>query len=139
RNFQGYTDDPSRTILGFGLSSITQFEGAYIQNTTDAPTYRKQIESGAFPITRYLELTEDDLVRRALIERLMCDFALRFEDFETVNVPRAQLSLLAQDGIIEMDDDGLLITAAGKAFTRVVAACFDPYFNKDSGRHAKAI
>lgn len=45
RNFQGYTDDPARTILGFGLSSISQFKDAYIQNTTDAPLYRKTIEA----------------------------------------------------------------------------------------------
>lgn len=139
RNFQGYTDDPAQTILGFGLSAISQFENAYIQNTTDAPLYRKAIDAAAFPVARSLSLTTEDKRRRQLIERLMCDFTVNFDDFEDIEIPYADLALLEQDSIVEISEKNLYIREEGKPFVRVVASCFDPYFNKESLRHAKAI
>jgi oxygen-independent coproporphyrinogen-3 oxidase len=39
RNFQGYTDDPSRILLGFGASSISTFPDGFVQNIADVPRY----------------------------------------------------------------------------------------------------
>ncbi|MBK9585534.1 MAG: oxygen-independent coproporphyrinogen III oxidase [Alphaproteobacteria bacterium] len=139
RNFQGYTDDPSRTILGFGLSSISQFETAYVQNTTDAPSYRAALSAQNLPIQRGCFLSADDRTRRALIERLMCDFRLSFADFPEISVPRDLLALLEQDGLLRVEGDYLQISEHGKPFVRVVAACFDPYLNPEAGRHARAV
>ena len=139
RNFQGYTDDPARTILGFGLSAISQFENAYIQNTTDAPLYRKQIEAGAFPTARNLRLNNEDMRRRQLIEQLMCNFMIDFRKFKDIDIPYSNLALLEQDGIVKMNKNNLRIKEQGKPFVRIVASCFDPYFKKESHHHAKAI
>lgn len=139
RNFQGYTDDPSRTILGFGLSSISQFETAYVQNTTDPTAYRGALSRQDFPIQRGCVLSADDRTRRALIERLMCDFSLQFADFPEIRVPRDRLALLEQDGLLQMDGERLRVSVQGKPFVRVIAACFDPYLDPEAGRHAKAV
>lgn len=139
RNFQGYTDDPARTILGFGLSSISQFEGAYIQNTTDAPLYRKTIEAGETPLARVLILTQDDQTRRKLIEELMCYFTINFEDYKNIPMPQVELALLEQDGLIEITGSQLQVTQIGKTFVRIIASLFDPYFKVESNRHAKAV
>lgn len=139
RNFQGYTDDPVCTILGFGLSSISQFEGAYTQNTTDAPLYRKTVDNGEVPLARVLTLTQDDQDRRNLIEELMCNFTVNFEDYKSIPVPRAALALLEQDGLIAITGSRLQVTQIGKTFVRIIASIFDPYFKKESDRHAKAI
>lgn len=139
RNFQGYTDDPAQTILGFGQSSISQVPGAYIQNSADAGIYRRAISAGKLASTRGLVLTEEDKARRALIEQVMCYFEVDFAEHPDVPVPHDRLALLAQDGLIEVDEAGLHITETGRPFTRIVAACFDPYFKAQPGRHAKAI
>lgn len=139
RNFQGYTDDPARTILGFGLSAISQFESAYIQNTTDAPLYRKQIKAGTFPTARNLRLNNEDIRRRQLIEQLMCNFMINFSEFRDIDIPHVALALLEQDGIIKMNKNKIQIQEQGKPFVRIVASCFDPYFKKESRHHAKAI
>jgi len=139
RNFQGYTDDPSRTILGFGLSSISQFDTAYVQNTTDAPAYRAALSQRKFPIQRGCLLSADDHSRRALIERLMCDFTLRFADFPDIDIPKDRLALLEQDGLLHMDEERLLISRHGRPFVRVIASCFDTYLNPAAGRHARAV
>jgi oxygen-independent coproporphyrinogen-3 oxidase len=139
RNFQGYTDDPARTILGFGLSSISQFEEAYTQNTTDAPLYRKTVDNGEVPLARVLTLTRDDQDRRKLIEELMCNFTINFADYKSIPVPRSALVLLEQDGLIEIAGSHLRVTEIGRTFVRIIASHFDPYFKKESNRHAKAV
>jgi len=139
RNFQGYTDDDAQTLLGLGLSSISQFDGAFSQNTTDAPTYRKAIEQGYLPVARGLLLGAEDKIRRAVIERIMCRFSLNFSDFPQIKPPRDALSLLAQDGLLILKEDGFEIPPEGRTFARLAAACYDPYFNAASGRHAKAV
>ncbi|MCB1783505.1 MAG: oxygen-independent coproporphyrinogen III oxidase [Alphaproteobacteria bacterium] len=143
RNFQGYTDDPCETVIGFGLSAISSYTQSYTQNTTDAPAYRAAVEKGEFPVARGCPLTDDDRARRRLIEKLMCDFELDLSAFrvllETFPQTRSTLSLLAQDGIIELKNDHLTITEIGKPFTRIVASAFDPYFQGAEGRHARAV
>jgi len=136
RNFQGYTDDPARNIIGFGLSSISGFEGAYIQNTTDAPAYKKAIEAGDFPITRGCILSDEDRARRAVIESIMCglktDIALYPEALEKLNA-------LEQDNLVRIDGSHVTITPEGWPFARIAAACFDAYYQPQEGQHARAI
>lgn len=139
RNFQGYTDDPATTIIGFGLSSISQFEGVYCQNTTDAPTYKKFIQQGQLPVSRGLVLNEMDKMRRHLIETLMCSFTVDLSCYPAIECPTERIASLEKDGLLTMANGVLTVTEKGKPFTRVVAACFDPYFDKGATRHAKAV
>lgn len=139
RNFQGYSADPSDTILGFGHSAISQFRDAYTQNTSDARQYRQLIRANISPVSRGLVLSRDDMARRSLIKKLMCTFRVDYADHPEINIPYGALAPLTADGIITMDDDGLTVTDEGRRLTRIVAACFDPYFEHEAGRHAKAI
>ncbi|AGH97657.1 oxygen-independent coproporphyrinogen III oxidase [Micavibrio aeruginosavorus] len=143
RNFQGYTDDPATVILGFGLSSISQFKDAYAQNTTDALTYRQSIDQGSPPVHRGYKMDPSDIRAREAIMRIMCYFQLDLADYPGTVVSSVLLSDLEEDGIIFRDKSVLQVTEKGKFFTRVVASCFDPAFqfgsyNKDS-HHAKAV
>lgn len=143
RNFQGYTDDPATSVLGFGLSAISQFKGAYAQNMLDAPSYRKAVEKGRLPVAKGYRLNAQDFAAREVIMQIMCHFHLDLRTVQNAGAAAAQLARLEQDGIIRRAGDIISITDMGKPFTRVVAACFDHYFQKDSykkeGRHAKAI
>ena len=139
RNFQGYTDDNSDIVLGFGLSAISQFENSYAQNTIDVPTYRKTIQSGRLPTHRGLKLSSTDKILRELIMTIMCDFRVDLSRYPSAIIPLHLLVGLQQDGLIEMHKRFLKITKAGKPFTRVIAATFDPYLQNQGQRHAKAI
>ncbi|MBL1148314.1 MAG: oxygen-independent coproporphyrinogen III oxidase [Pseudomonadota bacterium] len=143
RNFQGYTDDESEIVLGFGLSSISSFGGAYLQNITDAPAYRRAVNNGLFPVKRGRVLTEEDTRRRALIEEIMCYFTVDLGHYTDIPHLREEtesaLALLEQDGILERDGGRLTVTEGGRPFVRIVAACFDPYFQPCETRHAKAV
>lgn len=144
RNFQGYTDDPAMTILGFGLSAISQFGKAYTQNKLDALSYRKSIEDGWLPVGKGYMLSEDDLAAREAIMQIMCHFHLDTKKHPSISAAPDHLALLERDGLIARQQNGVIrITDAGRPFTRVVASCFDPYFqdssHKKEARHAKAI
>lgn len=139
RNFQGYTEDSNQTVLGFGLSAISQFKDAYFQNTTDASAYTAAINAQSFPLSRSLHLTADDRTRGKLIERLMCYFEIDFNDYPSIAIPHQELSTLEKDGLVSISGNRLSITEQGKPFVRIVAACFDPYLKKEKRRHAKAI
>lgn len=139
RNFQGYTDDTADYLIGIGLSSISGLNSVYAQNTTDAPSYHNSIKEGRLPVQRGLVLTNEDMRRRTLIERLMCDFEIDLTQYSDIPIPHEQLALLQQDKLITLNNAILSITQEGRAFARVVAACFDPYLKTDGQHHAKAV
>ena len=52
RNFQGYTDDASETLIGLGASSISRFRDGYVQNISDVPSYVRAISAGRLAPSR---------------------------------------------------------------------------------------
>src|SRR5574337_960035 len=76
RGFQGYTTDSAPALIGLGASSIGSLPQGYVQNAPAAAAYSKMIEAGRLATVRGVELSEDDRVRRAIIERLMCELTV---------------------------------------------------------------
>jgi oxygen-independent coproporphyrinogen-3 oxidase len=142
RNFQGYTDDDCRVLLGFGASSISTFADGLVQNVSDVPRYVRAIESGSLASVRGCGIGEGDRQRARIIERLMCDFAV---DLNAI-APQAdfsdELSALAplqSDGLVEVNGAKLTVTEKGRAVVRVVAAAFDRYRHAQAAQFSKAI
>ena len=147
RNFQGYTVDRSPALIGFGPSAIGALPDGYVQNATPMHSYREAIESGRFAIQRGIVLSEDDQIRGAVIERLMCDLSVDLGALCTeFSVPAsrfapelARLQAFERDGLVACD--GLVITVPEEArpLLRCVAAVFDSYLDPSGGRHARAV
>ncbi len=74
RNFQGYTDDACETIVGLGPSAISSYAQGYCQNITSTIAYERVALEGELTTARGVAVSADDLARRWVIERLMCDF-----------------------------------------------------------------
>jgi coproporphyrinogen III oxidase-like Fe-S oxidoreductase len=79
RNFQGYVTDSCETLIGLGASSIGRFAGGYVQNIVATGQYQTAVANAHLPAAKGLALTQDDHVRGWMIERLMCDFEIRFD------------------------------------------------------------
>ena len=149
RNFQGYSTRGHADIYAFGMSSISQANGAYWQNHKDLPDYYGALDAGNAPISKGYVLTRDDLIRREVIGRLMCDLGLDYEkmsgrlgiDFTAYfSQELASLSDLKADGLIETDACGLVVTDLGRLLIRNIAVRFDAYFGKGTGeRFSKSI
>jgi oxygen-independent coproporphyrinogen-3 oxidase len=81
RNFQGYTTDQAPILIGLGASAIGQMPQGYVQNAPDVAGYSRAINSGRFATVRGLALSNEDRVRAAIIERLMCEFTVDLAEF----------------------------------------------------------
>lgn len=150
RNFQGYTSDKADHLIGIGVSSIGYVQDHHVQNTPDMPVYNKAIMGGALAVRKYCASSQDDMLRRAVIEQLMCYF--------TVDLPaicaqygveptyfdaecQALLPYMKQ-GFVDMDDQNILtIKPEAKAIARIICSVFDAYLAPIEGqkRHSKAI
>jgi oxygen-independent coproporphyrinogen-3 oxidase len=147
RNFQGYTTDDADALLPFGVSSIGRLPQGFVGSATDSAGWRRAIEAGEFATTRGLAFTAEDSARGAVIERLMCDFAVdygavaRAHGFEEDAFDRAgaQLAVLGEQGLLEQSGRRIAMTARGRPFVRLGAAAFDAYLEQGAARHSVAV
>lgn len=148
RNFQGYSTRGGTEIRGFGVSSISQTARTYRQNRKVLEQYYADLAAGRLPVERGLELSDEDVLRRHIITRLMCDFRLdgaavgehfgiRFAAHFADSL--ARLREFAGDGLVGLDGDTIVVTDAGRLFIRNIAMCFDAYMQAGEGRHSKTI
>lgn len=141
RNFQGYTTDSCAALLGLGASSISALPQGYLQNDPNIEAYRGAVDQGRFAHARALALTDEDRLRAAVIEELMC-----FLDGNLSGLPApvredaaAKLEECVQDGLAIWDGSRLRITERGRPFARAICTAFDAYYSHAQTRHAKAV
>jgi len=133
RNFQGYTTDRCRTLLGFGASAIGRLQSHYVQNVARIPDYERRIEGGRLAVVRGCRMREDDSRRAAIIEQLMCNYRAQVG---AVNVP---LDRLEADGLIRRSGSWIEVTDEGRPLVRAVAAAFDAYLPHMPEAHVCAV
>ncbi len=150
RNFQGYSTHRECDLIALGVSAIGSIGNIYAQNTTSTIEYEAILESGELPVVRGIEVDADDLLRASAISQLMCYDRLEFSDFNAANKVDfleyfgnevKNLEPLAEDGLVTVDDDRILITPKGRLLLRSIAMVFDRYLGKNmhDGRFSKAI
>ncbi|MBF0125743.1 MAG: oxygen-independent coproporphyrinogen III oxidase [Magnetococcales bacterium] len=136
RNFQGYTTRAECELVGMGLTSISQLGRAYAQNFKTLPEYYGRIEANEPAVFRGVELNPDDLIRREVIMRLLCDFQLEREslgrrlgiDFNACfSDALPEIRRMAREGLLEDDGNLIRVTAGGRLLIRNVCMAFDWY------------
>ncbi|MGE0357435.1 MAG: oxygen-independent coproporphyrinogen III oxidase [Burkholderiales bacterium] len=139
RNFQGYTVGPDGDMLSFGVSAIGKVGPTYSQNARDLPAYYETLDQGRLPVVRGLELTADDLARRAVIVALMCQFGVSFDAIGAAHgVKFDDYFAFELEALREFEDLGLVVrepgaiavTPKGRFFVRAVGAVFDRYLRE---------
>lgn len=140
RNFQGYTTHSECDLLAIGASSIGQVGPTYVQNHHDAEAYQAKIGDQQFATIRGLKLTQDDVIRRAAINQLICHFELdgdafgqqhqiAFNDYFADELIRLQQH--ERDGLLERQGQRLVVTPAGRLLIRSICMVFDAYLDQD--------
>ena len=136
RNFQGYSTHSECDLVALGVTSIGMVGNTYSQNVRTIDEYTSEIDAGKLPIFRGIELSEDDLLRRDVITRLICHFKLvyasveqrwgiKFADYFASDLER--LEGMQQDGLLEMDDSGIRVLPRGRLLIRNICMEFDKY------------
>jgi oxygen-independent coproporphyrinogen-3 oxidase len=147
RNFQGYTTDPSDTLIGFGASAIGKLQQGYVQNEVQLPRYAERVLAGELPVGKGYTLTEDDRLRADIIERLMCDFSVdvgemcerHHVDAGALLAATPRLAVLEEDGIIRRDGTRITMQPDRLFLVRTVASAFDAYLGASGRTHSRAV
>ena len=143
RNFQGYSTQADCDLIALGVSSIGRIGATYSQNAKTLKEYSDLLDQGHFPVVRGLALTRDDLIRRSVIMALMCQGQLPYEainlawlvDFKTLFAPELRrLEDMQTQGLVQLSESGIQVTAMGWFFVRGVAMVFDRYVQADRNR-----
>jgi len=149
RSFQGYSTH-SGDLLGLGLSSIGQIGPTYYQNLKALDDYYAALDARRLPVARGIELTQDDLVRRAVIQALTCHFRVSIESIELAHLidfgkyfgeELKDLRRLADDGLVELEPDWIVVTPRGRLLVRAICMPFDRYLRaaRERATYSKVI
>ncbi|MCP8687262.1 oxygen-independent coproporphyrinogen III oxidase [Marinobacterium sedimentorum] len=145
RNFQGYSTHADCDLVAMGVSSISQVGDTYCQNAHKINDYQDAIQGGQLAVTKGLQLGRDDLIRRAVINQLICHFKLdgnafsaqhgiNFADYFAREL--AQLQQHQRDGLVQIDRNQLQVTPRGRLLIRSICMNFDHYINQDTLRQS---
>jgi len=150
RNFQGYSTHVDCDLVSVGMSAIGHVCDNYSQNVRKLDEYYELLDAGKLPLERGIELEPDDLLRRDVITRLMCNFVLDIKaleskwrfDFHSHFMPELEnLKTMQADGLILLEDDILRVLPAGRLLVRNICMVFDRYLRtgSDNSRFSRVI
>jgi len=136
RNFQGYSTHSDCDLVALGLSAIGKIGPTYSQNYRDLEDYYDALDRDELPIMRGMELNADDLVRRSIIQALMCHFEISKESFEIAYLidfdsyfatEMEELRDYESEGLLEMTPETITVTPKGRMLIRNICMVFDKY------------
>ena len=149
RNFQGYSTHWHCDLVGLGVSSIGSIGNVYAQNTVSTGEYEEILGRRELPIRRGIAVDEDDRIRAAVIQSLMCydhlpfdrigdEFGIDFRSYFASELER--LEPMERDGLLERRDDEVRILKPGRFLLRNIAMVFDRHLGEEHAqRFSKAI
>jgi len=150
RNFQGYSTHAECDLVGLGASAIGGIGSIYYQNARTLVDYYAALERRELPIVRGCVLSADDLVRRAVIQALMCHFAICKEAIEAAwlidfdayfGAELGALIAFEREGLLRLGREWINVTPRGRLLVRSIAMTFDRYLGAGpaTARYSKVI
>ena len=144
RNFQGYTVDAAPALLGFGASAISALPQGYVQNHANTAQYRKAIDANLPPTAKGIVLSDEDRLRRDVIEQIMCYLHVDLGTVSQSHSRRADslddvlaLTRPLQDcGAVTVEGRRITVARTQKAAARILASLFDTYLQTGAGKHS---
>ena len=144
RNFQGYSTQPDCDLIALGASSISRIGSCYSQNLKGVNEYMDRVAQGILPTQRGIELSRDDVLRRALIMAIMCQgevdkntfeisYLIEFDTYFSRELEA--LEPLQRLGYLEDEGRRLVVSPVGRRKAlRVISGNFDRYLQDHESR-----
>ena len=143
RNFQGYSAYSECDSVAMGVSAISNIGNHYCQNTTDLKRYHEILSHGQLPIYRGCQTDQEDIMRREIIQQLICHFHLEIPsiekrwgiDFKTFFARELEtLQTMEQDNLIKLCSNSIEVGDAGRLLVRNICMVFDRYIDTPEGK-----
>ncbi|MBK8943942.1 MAG: oxygen-independent coproporphyrinogen III oxidase [Ignavibacteriae bacterium] len=150
RNFQGYSTNAGTDLYALGITSISQFGNIYAQNLKTEKEYFSILDEGNFPIAKGYEMNLDDIIRKEVIMKIMCDFELDFFQIENkfkINFDEyfkfglANLTELIDDNLIKLENRKITVLEMGRLLVRNIAINFDGFIERktDTAKYSRTV
>ena len=135
RNFMGYTTKNTHTMIGLGMSSISDSWFGFAQNEKTVEGWTALVESGQIPIFKGHLLSDLDVVIRTHILDLMCHFETTV-DLNSQYAPIfkqiiTELTEMVEDELVAIHQNTISITEKGIPFVRNCCMVFDQNLNAE--------
>ena len=136
RNFMGYTTRAGVDLIALGASGISELSDAYAQSVREPGAWSERLQSGRLATLRGWRMSADDIRRKWLIHRLMCQgevsptrYAETFQEPLGERIPDLveRLAPFVGDALLTEQGGSYRITPLGRLFLRVIAMSFDAY------------
>jgi oxygen-independent coproporphyrinogen-3 oxidase len=122
-----------------GVSAISSVGEAYAQNRREVPAYESAVGARGIATMRGYRLSPDDVLRRAVIGRLLChtivpkheveaEFGITFDEYFAAELLR--LETVRREGLVDLSGDDIRVTPLGRIFIRNIAMTFDRYLQE---------
>lgn len=143
RNFQGYSTYADCDMLSFGISSISKVGPTYSQNVKTLDEYYDRLDEQMLPVFRGIELNADDVLRRSIIQALMCHFELSIESIESSHLidfhkyfaaELEDMKEMERGGLLKIERDWITVLPPGRMLVRAISMVFDRYLRADRQR-----
>ncbi|MFL6717954.1 MAG: oxygen-independent coproporphyrinogen III oxidase [Burkholderiaceae bacterium] len=151
RNFQGYSTHADADLVSCGVSAISAVGLTYSQNVKTLDAYYSHLDRNELPISRGIRLSMDDLLRRLIIQMLMCNFELSIASIEQAypitfadyfESELARLKILEEDGLLTIDAEWISVSPRGRLLIRNICMVFDRYLQSrqaEAPRYSRTI
>ncbi|MFC5549057.1 oxygen-independent coproporphyrinogen III oxidase [Massilia aerilata] len=150
RNFQGYSTHADTDLVSCGVSAIGAVGATYSQNVKTLEAYYDALDRNELPVARGARLNMDDVLRRTVIQKLMCQFELSVSTIEQAfpvvfrqyfAAELAQLKAMEDDGLVSVNGDWISVSSRGRLLIRNVCMVFDRYLAVPSAgpRYSKTV
>ena len=143
QGIQGYSTSANCDTLGFGVSAVSQLGNLYYHNSHDINSYQTACRNQQLPPATGVLCTKKDQIHRAVIQALTCQFEVNFSvieqcfaiDFASYFAAQwPQLLRMQSNGLLELSEQKLSITAPGRLYTLTVCQLFDDYLAQDTNQ-----
>jgi oxygen-independent coproporphyrinogen-3 oxidase len=128
RNFMGYTTQRTSFLLGLGVSSISDIGVAFAQNKKSLHEYYEAIEKNELPVFKGYFMNEEDISFRKYILNIICKGFTRIDPADLPVLRELcfpELGKLKEDGLLEWNENEVIVTSSGRYFIRNIASAFD--------------
>ena len=143
RNFQGYSAYSECDSVAMGISAISNIGNHYCQNTTNLETYHQALAQNRLPIYRGCLTDQEDVLRREIIQQLVCHFHLDIPvieeswqiDFEKHFIKELEsLKAMEKDCLVDIKPDAINILDGGRLLVRNICMIFDRYIGTEGAK-----